>query len=53
MGQTGSVPYDDLVQQVTAKELSTLLEVSSALASTLELTEVLQIAIKSAIDLMV
>ena len=51
MGQTGSVPYDDLAQQVTAKELSTLLEVSSALASTLELTEVLQIAIKSAIDL--
>lgn len=51
MGQTGSLPYDELAQQIPAKELSTLLKVSSVLASTLELSEVLQVAIKSATDL--
>ena len=51
MGQTGSVPYGNLTQQVTANELSTLLKVSSALASTLELTKVMQIAVESAINL--
>lgn len=51
MGQTRSLPYDELTQQIPAKELSTLLQVSSALASTLELSEVLQVAIKSATDL--
>ena len=51
MGRTGSIPYDKLTQQLPAKELSTLLKVSSALASTLELTEVLQVAIESATDL--
>ena len=39
--------YDDLPQQISAQELSTLLNVSSALASTLELPEVLQLAIES------
>lgn len=51
MGQTGSLPYDELAQQIPAKELSTLLKVSGVLASTLELSEVLQVAIKSATDL--
>lgn len=52
MGQTVSLPqYDELPQQISAKELTTLLKVSSALASTLELAEILQIAIESAADL--
>ena len=51
MGQNGSLHYDELAQQISPKELSTLFKVSSALASTLELTEVLQIAIESATDL--
>ena len=51
MGQNGPVPYEDLTPQFPAKELSTLLKVSSALASTLELAEVLQLAIESAVDL--
>ena len=51
MGQNGPVPYEDLTPQFPAKELSTLLKVSSALASTLELAEVLQLAIESVTDL--
>lgn len=51
MGHTGSISYDNLSQQLPAKELSTLLRVGSALASTLELSEVLQISIESATDL--
>lgn len=43
-------PYKNIAQQIPARELSTLLSVSSALASTLELTEVLQIAIESAVE---
>ena len=42
--------YENFSQQIPARELSTLLSVSSALASTLELAEVLQIAIESAVD---
>jgi HD-GYP domain-containing protein (c-di-GMP phosphodiesterase class II) len=52
MGQTSSVSYDELTQEIPAKELSTLLKVSSALASSLDLKEVLQIAIESATDLL-
>jgi len=44
--------YEQITRQVSAKELSTLLKVSSSLASTLDLTEVLQIAIESVIDLL-
>jgi putative nucleotidyltransferase with HDIG domain len=51
MGQLGSLPYDQLSQHIPANELSTLFKVSSALASTLELSEVLQVAIESAVDL--
>lgn len=51
MGRTESTPYDEVTQQITVSELSTLLKVSSALASTLELSEVLQVAIESATDL--
>ena len=52
MWQTSSVSYDELTQQVPAKELSTLLEVSGALASSLELADVLQVAIESVTDLL-
>ena len=43
--------YEKITRQISAKELSTLLKVSSSLASTLDLTEVLQIAIESVIGL--
>jgi len=52
MRQDDPVPYEELTQQIPAKELSTLLKVSSALASTLELEEVLQLAIENATDLL-
>jgi len=52
MGQNGLMPYDELTQQIPARELSTLLKVSSALASTLELAEVFQLAIENAADLL-
>jgi HD-GYP domain-containing protein (c-di-GMP phosphodiesterase class II) len=51
MRQKASISYDELTQQLPAKELSTLLKVGSALASTLELSEVLQVAIESATEL--
>jgi putative nucleotidyltransferase with HDIG domain len=44
--------YEELTARVSPKELSTLLKVSSSLASTMELDCVLQIAIESAADLM-
>ncbi|CAG0980721.1 Cyclic di-GMP phosphodiesterase response regulator RpfG [Anaerolineales bacterium] len=47
-----SITYENLTAQTPAKELWTLLKVSSSLASTLDLTEVLQIAIESAADLL-
>ncbi len=52
MRQDDPVPYEELTQQIPAKELSTLLKVSSALASTLELEEVFQLAIENATDLL-
>jgi HD-GYP domain-containing protein (c-di-GMP phosphodiesterase class II) len=52
MEQSQPVPYDNLTTQTPAKELWTLLKVSSSLASTLDLSEVLQIAIESAADLL-
>ena len=44
--------YEELTQRIPATELSTLLKVSSSLASTMELAEVLQIAIESVTDLL-
>jgi putative nucleotidyltransferase with HDIG domain len=44
--------YEELATRITARELSTLLKVSSSLASTMELAEVLQIAIESVTDLL-
>ena len=43
--------YEAITDRIPAKELSTLLKVSSSLASTMDLAEVLQIAIESAVDL--
>lgn len=43
--------YEKLTTRASAKELSTLLRVSSSLASTMELSQVLQIAIESAVEL--
>lgn len=51
MGPTRSDFNYEINQQISAKELSTLLKVSSALASSLELAEVLQIAITSTTEL--
>lgn len=51
MDQTELDAYDKLTRRVPAKELSTLLKVSSSLASTMDLSEVLQIAIESAVEL--
>lgn len=44
--------YEELTTRVGPKELSTLLRVSSALASTMDLKQVLQIAIESAVNLL-
>ena len=44
--------YEKLTTRVPAKELSALLKVSSSLASTMDLLEVLQIAIESAVDML-
>jgi len=52
MAKKKSALYEELAQRITAAELSTLLKVSSSLASTMELAEVLQIAIQSVADLL-
>ena len=52
MEQPNSTSYENLATRAPAKELLTLLKVSSSLASTLDLAEVLQIAIESATDLL-
>ena len=44
--------YEELATRIPAGELSTLLKVSSSLASTMELAEVLQIAIESVANLL-
>ena len=44
--------YEELTKRIPAEELSTLLKVSSSLASTMELAEVLQIAIESVTNLL-
>jgi len=45
--QTEINTYEDLATRIPAKELSTLLKVSSSLASTMDLIQVLQIAIEN------
>ena len=52
MARKKSGLYDELTKRIPATELSTLLKVSSSLASTMELAEVLQIAIESVTDLL-
>jgi putative nucleotidyltransferase with HDIG domain len=44
--------YENLSKHIPAKELSTLLKVSSSLASTMDLAEVLQIAVESAVEML-
>ena len=51
MGQT-EFDTEELTTRIPAKELSTLLKVSSSLASTMELSTILQIAIESVADLL-
>lgn len=52
MGQMNFGKYEELADRISAKQMSTLLKVSSSLASTMELSEVLQIAIESVTDLL-
>lgn len=52
MERTEITGYEELTTRISAKELSTLLKVSSSLASTMDLIEVLQIAIESATGLL-
>jgi putative nucleotidyltransferase with HDIG domain len=52
MEDTDTEAFKNLTAQTPAKELWTLLKVSSSLTSTLDLAEVLQIAIESAADLL-
>jgi putative nucleotidyltransferase with HDIG domain len=52
MGKTEIGAYEELTTRIPVKELSTLLKVSSSLASTMELSEILQIAIESVADLL-
>lgn len=52
MGHNESEAYENFSTRIPAKELSTFLKVSSSLASTMDLTRVLQIAIESAVDML-
>ena len=52
MGRGEYAEYEEIAKEVSTRELSTLLKVGSSLASTLDLTEVLQIAIESVIKLL-
>ena len=52
MGQTDFNGFEELTTQIPSRELSILLRVSSSLASTMELSEILQIAIESATNLL-
>ncbi len=52
MEPNDSEAYEKIAARIPAKELSTLLKVSSSLASTMDLAQVLQIAIESAVDLL-
>ncbi|MBK8794176.1 MAG: GAF domain-containing protein [Holophaga sp.] len=52
MERTEITNYDDLPTRIPAKELSTLLKVSSSLASTMDLNQVLQIAIENSTSIL-
>jgi putative nucleotidyltransferase with HDIG domain len=52
MEQEEMEAYEKLSTRIPAKELSTLLKVASSLASTMDLAQVLQIAIESAVDML-
>ena len=52
MSQSEISTYDKVAMQISTRELSTLLKISSSLASTMDLSEVLQIAIESVVDLL-
>lgn len=52
MASTGIERYDKITNRIPSKELATLLKVTSSLASTMDLEQVLQIAIESAVDLL-
>ena len=52
MGKSRFAAYEKLTTQIPAKDLSTLLKVSGSLASTLDLKEILQIAITSTVELL-
>ncbi len=52
MEQRDLEAYENLSKRIPAKELSTLLKVSSSLASTMDLAEVLQIAVESAVEML-
>jgi transcriptional regulator with GAF, ATPase, and Fis domain len=52
MEQKDLKAYENLSKRIPAKELSTLLKVSSSLASTMDLTEVLQIAVESGVEML-
>jgi len=50
--RTEITTYEDLATRIPAKELSTLLKVSSSLASTMDLAQVLQIAIENSTNIL-
>ncbi len=52
MEQKDLEAYENLSKRIPAKELSTLLKVSSSLASTMDLAEVLQIAVEAAVEML-
>lgn len=52
VGMVSPEVYKKISSQISTKDLSTLLKVSSALTSTLDLPNVLQIAIESAVELL-
>ncbi len=52
MGNSGMTAYETLTTRIPAKGLSTLLKVSSSLASTLDLSEILQISVETAASLL-
>jgi putative nucleotidyltransferase with HDIG domain len=52
MEQKDLEAYNNLSNLISAKQLSALLKVSSSLASTMDLAEVLQIAVESAVEML-
>jgi putative nucleotidyltransferase with HDIG domain len=52
MEQKDLEAYENLSNRIPARQLSTLLKVSSSLASTMDLVEVLQIAVESAVEML-